>query len=78
MSTHLLSAAQAGGSTGSVLAFVFTVAIAYACAVIAQRKGRSRLVWFVLGGLFSIVTLICVLLIPRRGAGVAVSGDARS
>jgi hypothetical protein len=68
VTTGLLSAARASGSSGSIAAFAFTIAIAYACAVIAQRKGRSRLIWFILGGLFSIVTLIAVLLLPRRGA----------
>jgi sensor c-di-GMP phosphodiesterase-like protein len=67
VSTHLLSAAHAGESSGSVLAFIFTIAIAYSCGVIAQRKRRSRLVWFILGGLFSVVALVAVLLIPRRG-----------
>jgi len=66
MSTTLLSAVRSGGSSGSIVAFIFTIAMAYACAVIAQRKGRSRLIWFILGGLFSVVTLIAVLVIPRR------------
>jgi hypothetical protein len=66
MSPTILSSARSAGSSGSVIAFIFTIAIAYACALIAQRKGRSRLIWFILGGLFSFVTLIAVLVIPRR------------
>ena len=68
MTTTILSAAHTGGSSGSITAFIFTIAIACACSLIARRKGRDGLIWFILGGLFSIITLIAVLLIPRRGA----------
>jgi hypothetical protein len=75
MNPTILSAARSAGSSGSVVAFIFTIAIAYACAVIAQRKGRSRLLWFILGGLFSLVTFIAVLLIPRRRTPVCLESE---
>jgi hypothetical protein len=46
---------------GSVIAAVI-------CAVIAGTKGRSALVWGILGLFFSILTLIVVLVIPRKNA----------
>ncbi|MGI8449190.1 MAG: hypothetical protein ACR2MP_18825 [Streptosporangiaceae bacterium] len=50
---------------GSVIAAVL-------CAVIAGVKGRSALLFGILGLFFSIITLIVVIVLPRkpRGAGV--------
>jgi hypothetical protein len=67
MITGVLAAAHTGGSSGSTTALIFTIVIAYACGLIARRKGRSRLVWFILGALFSVITLVAVLVLPRRG-----------
>jgi hypothetical protein len=47
-----------------VLALVF----AFVCAAIAGRKGRSRLLWGVLGFLFHIITLIVIALLPSKRA----------
>lgn len=44
---------------GSVIAAVI-------CAVIAGAKGRSALGWGILGLFFSIITLIVVIVIPRK------------
>lgn len=44
---------------GSVIAAVI-------CAVIAGTKGRSALGWGILGLFFSIITLIVVIVIPRK------------
>jgi hypothetical protein len=72
MNTDLLSVARATGSSGSVGAFIFMIVIASACRMIAQRKGRSGLLWFMVGGLFTVGALLGVVLIPpraRRGSG---------
>jgi hypothetical protein len=68
MNAHLLSAAHTGGSSNSVAAFVFTIAIAYGCGVVAQRKGRSQLIWFLFGIFLNIVALVTILLMPHRRA----------
>lgn len=44
---------------GSVIAAVL-------CAVIAKAKGRSALLFGILGLIFSIITLLVVLVIPRK------------
>jgi hypothetical protein len=46
-------------AVGSVIAAVI-------CAVIAGVKGRSAVGWGILGLFFSIITLIVVLVIPRK------------
>jgi hypothetical protein len=68
MNTHLLSAAHAGGSSNSLVALTFTITIAYGCGVVAQRKGRSPLFWFLFGVFFNIVALVTILLMPHRRA----------
>jgi hypothetical protein len=65
MNADLLSVARATGS-GSVPVFIFMIVIASACRMIAQRKGRSGLLWFMLGGLFTVGALLGVVLIPPR------------
>jgi hypothetical protein len=65
MNADLLSVARATGS-GSVPVFIFMILIASACRMIAQRKGRSGLLWFMLGGLFTVGALVGVVLIPPR------------
>lgn len=46
---------------GSVIAAVI-------CAVIAGAKGRSAIGWGILGLFFSIITLIVVIVIPRKSS----------
>jgi hypothetical protein len=65
MSTGLLSTAHT--FPGSFTAFVFTFAVATACGLVAQRKGRNRLAWSVLGFFFTILALVIVLVLPRAG-----------
>lgn len=43
---------------------VATVAIAYACARIATRKGRNATAWAVLGVLFPLAAVILVAILP--------------
>jgi hypothetical protein len=49
-----------------VLALVF----AFVCAAIAGRKGRSRLLWGILGFFFHIITLIVIALLPSKRAPI--------
>ena len=46
-------------AVGSVIAAVI-------CAVVASMKGRSAIVWGLLGLFFSILTLIVVIVIPSK------------
>ncbi|WP_205877282.1 deoxyribodipyrimidine photolyase [Mycobacterium camsae] len=44
---------------GSIIAAII-------CAVVASMKGRSALVWGMLGLFFSLLTLIVVIIIPSK------------
>jgi hypothetical protein len=46
---------------GSIIAAII-------CAVIAGTKGRSAILWGILGLFFSILTLIVVIVIPSKKA----------
>jgi len=46
-------------AVGSVIAAVI-------CAVVASMKGRSAIIWGLLGLFFSILTLIVVIVIPSK------------
>ncbi|MGI3782451.1 MAG: hypothetical protein ACRYG2_16945 [Janthinobacterium lividum] len=52
-----------GTSIGGV---VWGLIFAFACYKIAETKGRSPIVWGILGFFFSLITLIVVLVVPRR------------
>jgi Na+/melibiose symporter-like transporter len=43
-----------------------SIIAAIVCGVIAATKGRSALGWGILGLFFSILTLIVVIVIPRK------------
>ncbi|WGW13356.1 hypothetical protein LWF01_06205 [Saxibacter everestensis] len=45
---------------------IFGIVCAIACNFIAKNKGRGRVLWTVLGFLFSIVSLIIVLVLPKK------------
>ena len=54
-----------GGIKG-ILVAIGSIIAAILCAVIAGTKGRSALLWGVLGLFFSILTLIVVIVIPSK------------
>ncbi len=57
-----ISGLQIGG-------FVVGIICAIACAMIADRKGRSALLWGILGFFFSIIPLIIILVLkPTQDA----------
>ncbi len=49
-----------------VIGLIIDLVFAFACAAIADKKGRSRVLYGILGFFFSIITLIVVLVLPRR------------
>ena len=64
---HPVLVAAGGIATfGSVLGFLVALAIGYACSKIARDKGRGPVLWGILGFLFTIVTLVVVLLVPSK------------
>jgi len=71
---HLLAAPeqhlQAAGfilrGIRGVLAVIGSVIAAVICAFVAKSKGYSAVLFGILGLIFSIITLIVVLVIPRK------------
>ena len=49
-----------------ILGLVIAVVMGIACAFIASNKGRRGVLWFALGFLFSIISLIIILILPRK------------
>jgi len=43
------------------------IAVVYLCAKTAMRKGRSPVLWAILGVLFPVISLIAVHLLPAAG-----------
>ena len=74
--THLLAATnvEAAGFILSgikgILYLIGGIIAAVICGLVAKAKGYSALLFAVLGFFFSIITLIVVIVIPRRGARV--------
>jgi hypothetical protein len=64
----MTSVLAAGGIStfGSLISFILAILIAYACSSIARSKGRSPVVWGILGFFFTLITLIIIVLLPRR------------
>lgn len=65
-SPHLLAAGFILGGIKAVLYLVGGIIAAVICAVVAKGKGYSAVLFGILGFFFSIITLIVVLIIPRR------------
>jgi hypothetical protein len=49
-----------------IISVLVSLVFAFACAAIAGGKGRSRALFGILGFFFSIITLIVVLIVPRK------------
>ena len=47
---------------GIVVALVFGAA----CGTIASNKGRRAVLWFILGCIFSIISLLIILVLPKK------------
>jgi hypothetical protein len=48
------------------LGLVISIVFAVACYMIAKGKGRGPVLWGVLGFFFRIITLIVILILPRK------------
>jgi hypothetical protein len=49
-----------------IISVLVSLVFAFACSAIAGGKGRGRVLWGVLGFFFSLITLIVVLIMPRK------------
>lgn len=47
---------------------IFWLAIAVATAMVASSRGRSGFGWFILGGMFSLIALFVVTVLPSQKA----------
>ena len=63
---HLMAAGMILSGIKGVLYLIGGVIAAVLCGLIAKAKGYSAVLFAVLGFFFSIITLIVVLIIPRR------------
>jgi hypothetical protein len=65
---HFATVLAAGGvrAFGSLIGFILAILIAYACASIARSKGRSSVVWGILGFFFTLIALLIIALLPRK------------
>jgi hypothetical protein len=65
--THLQALAGSGFNTSTRLGgLVLAIIIGLICGAIAARKGRRPALWGILGFLFTIITLIVVLIVPSK------------
>ncbi len=56
-----------GTVIGVIIWVVVAVAIAFLCANIASKKGRSPALWGILGFVIPVIALILILVLPRSG-----------
>ena len=49
-----------------ILMLVVGIGMGIACAAIASRKGRRGGLWFLLGFLFSLISLVIILVLPKK------------
>jgi hypothetical protein len=52
-----------------LIGIIIDLIFAFACSRIASSKGRGPVLWGILGFFFSLITLIVVLIVPRRHWG---------
>ena len=56
-----------GTVIGVIIWVVVALAFAFICAKVAFNKGRSPLLWGILGLVFPVIALIIIALLPRTG-----------
>jgi hypothetical protein len=49
-----------------IISVIVSLVFAFACSAIANGKGRGRILWGILGFFFSLITLIVVLIMPKK------------
>ncbi|GAC1601811.1 MAG: hypothetical protein NVS3B21_29650 [Acidimicrobiales bacterium] len=64
--THLVATGFILGGIKAVIYLIGGLIAALICAVVAKGKGYSAVLFGILGFFFSIITLIVVLVIPKR------------
>ncbi len=65
--THVLAAGMILSGVKGIFYLIGGIIAAVVCALIAKSKGHSAVLFGILG-FFSIITLIVILVVPRRGA----------
>jgi hypothetical protein len=79
LATPIAASAQSTTNTSSAfnpgLFLVFGVIFAIACALIANSKGRSPVLWGILGFLFGLIPLIIILVMKRKSPPTYAGGQ---
>jgi hypothetical protein len=55
-----------GSPVGSIVGLIVALLFAFGCYRLAQSKGRGPVLWGILGFFFTLLTLIVLLIIPRK------------
>lgn len=63
---HVLAAGFVLSGIRGIFALILDIIVAIACGTIAKGKGYSAILFGVLGFFFSLITLIVVVVIPRK------------
>ena len=66
--THVYAAGMILSGVKGIFYLIGGIIAAVVCALIARSKGHSAVLFGILGFFFSIITLIVILVVPRRGA----------
>jgi peptidoglycan/LPS O-acetylase OafA/YrhL len=79
LATPLAASAQTTTNTSTsfnpTIFLVFGVIFGIACALIANSKGRSPVLWGVLGFLFGLIPLIIILVMKRKSPPMYAGGQ---
>ena len=79
LTTPLAASAQTTTNTSSsfnpAIFLVFGVIFGIACALIANSKGRSPVLWGILGFLFGLIPLIIILVMKRKSPPMYAGGQ---
>jgi peptidoglycan/LPS O-acetylase OafA/YrhL len=79
LATPLAASAQSTDTTSSgfnpTIFVVFGLVFAVACALIANNKGRSPVLWGLLGLLFGLIPLIIILVMKRKSPPTYAGGQ---
>src|SRR5262245_17905809 len=79
LATPLAASAQTTTNTSTSfnpgIFLIFGVIFAIACALIANSKGRSPVLWGILGFLFGLIPLIIILVLKRKSPPMYAGGQ---
>jgi len=79
LATPLAAVAQSTTNTSTSfnpgIFLVFGVIFGIACALIANSKGRSPVLWGILGFLFGLIPLIIILVMKRKSPPMYAGGQ---